>query len=644
MADPAGERLKALGDQWRLEREAARESFRQTRELLDLPQRVARGLALSRLVVEDTDAAAGDRVLLWVKPERPVAFEDLRVGMGDPVSLWTGDPGGELREAGVISRVGRGALGVTVRSDYGEFLDEGYFNLDREAPEVTFDRGEQALARFRAPERGSPLLRVREVLLGEAAPRQRMRFEAPEPLDGSLDESQRQAVAHALAAEDVALIHGPPGTGKTRALVEVVRQAVARGDRVLVSAASNAAVDNLAERLALHGVPIVRVGHPARVAPGVEARTLDALLDRSEARTRAKRLIAEANELRRRVSKRRARGSMDRRQARQLLAEARGLMRDARGALDAERALQLARVQVVCATAAGADAQQLRDEAFDLVVLDEATQAVDPIALAALARAPVAVLAGDPQQLPPTVVSQEAARAGLSRTLFERLAEREGERVVRMLKVQYRMHAALMRFPSESMYDGALTAADAVAEWRLADLQGVADDPLRPGPFHFIDTAGKGWAEVRDVEDPSTHNPEQAERTAREARRVLSRGVEPGDVAIITPYLAQARLLRALLADAVAGGLEVGTVDGFQGREKDVIIVDLVRSNEDGDVGFLADIRRTNVAITRARRLLLVVGDGTTLARHDFYARLMQHAEATGAYLSAWNDEADAIG
>jgi superfamily I DNA and/or RNA helicase len=212
-----------------------------------------------------------------------------------------------------------------------------------------------------------------------------------------------------------------------------------------------------------------------------------------------------------------------------------------------------------------------------------------------------------------------------------------------MLQVQYRMHEALMRFPSESMYEGKLLAADAVRARSLSDLSDVRPDDARPHPFCFIDTAGKGWDEEREGDDPSTSNPGQAARTAAEALRLVSRGVAPSEIAVITPYLAQARRLRALLREAIGRGLEVGTVDGFQGREKDCVLVDLVRSNAESDVGFLADIRRMNVAITRARRFLIVLGDSGTLAAHPYYKALLDAAEERGAYLSAWNDEGEAL-
>jgi superfamily I DNA and/or RNA helicase len=225
-----------------------------------------------------------------------------------------------------------------------------------------------------------------------------------------------------------------------------------------------------------------------------------------------------------------------------------------------------------------------------------------------------------------------------------------------MLVQQHRMHEQIMAFPSRSMYEGKLVAAPAVAAHRLDDLD-VRPDPLRAKPLWLVDTAGKDWLEQRtDFEpggslnnmpafqfDPSTFNTGNAERVAAEARRVLSRGVAPTEIAVIAAYSAQARRLRELLRAERAAGLEIGTVDGFQGREKEVVIVDLVRSNESGEIGFLANTRRMNVALTRARRFLLVVGDSATLGDHPYYAAFLSYVDEIDAHGSAWSDDAPAI-
>lgn len=637
MTDRAQRELSTLQELWSRERAATRARFAEEREHRTLRERVERGHAAIDLWVDDVDAMVGGRTLLWLSPGSGGSLEELRVRTGEPVVLWFDDPGDEDAVHAIVSRKKGDRLAVVLDSELPERLEDGGFRLDREAPQATFDRGERAIARFAEAPSKHALGHLREVLFGDARPA----ATELEPLtffDGDLEEQQRLAVRRAFASTDIALVHGPPGTGKTRTLVEVVRQELGRGHRVLVSAASNAAVDNIAERLADVGVPLVRLGHPARVAEAVLARTLDALVDGTPEQKLARRWQGEANALRKKASRSGARGP-ERQERRALFADARRLMRDARGQLAGLRARILERHPVVCATAAGADSRLLGDEHFDLVVLDEATQAPDPLALVALGRAPRAVLAGDPRQLPPTVIDSQAEREGLGRTLFERVGERHAEALT-LLEIQHRMHAALMRFPSASMYEHRLVAAPAAAARDLGTLSGVLADPLRPGPLVFIDTAGKGWEEQRTQEDPSTRNPDQAARVVLEVMRFLARGVAPEDIAVITPYEAQARLLRGGLADARGRGLEVGTIDGFQGREKEVVVVDLVRSNDEGALGFLADTRRMNVALTRARRALLVVGDSATLATHRFYRAFIEDAENTGAALSAWADDA----
>jgi ATP-dependent RNA/DNA helicase IGHMBP2 len=637
LAEPA---LRAVQDNWQREQRTVREQIRAERLALSLAERVERGLALRDLVVDDSDASPGGRVLLWVKQQSGAPFEDLRIGSGEPVLLWSKDPQGDATESAVVARRERSRLGLSVSAEYAEFLDHGVFALDRESPEVSFERGARALRALLDAKRDSRAGRLRALVFGGQVPKafEPVQLSAEQLFDRGLNTVQQAAVGFALAAPELALIHGPPGTGKTRTLIELIRQALRRSERLLVTAASHAAVDNLAERLIDAQVPVLRLGHPARVSERVLASTLDARLDASDARQRARRLMAEASELRRRLQRRRARGGLDPREARELRDESKRLLREAHGQLDLARELIFAEAKVVCVTAVGADPALLHGFKFDRVVLDEATQAVDPWALAALLHADRAVLAGDPCQLPPTVVDTTAAQSGLASSLFERLAAQHGDGLLRLLTVQYRMHSALMQFPSESMYEGKLVAAPEASEHTL-EQRGIAADPLRPGPLVFLDTAGKGYAEERSEADPSTRNPGQAERTELEVRRLLARGVSATDIGVITPYDAQVRVLRELLRDACDAGLEIASVDGFQGREKEAIVVDLVRCNERSELGFLRDTRRMNVALTRAKRYLLVVGDSATLAADAYYRAFMDAADAQNATLSAWADD-----
>lgn len=618
---------------WAMERRCAAERAAAARRESTLKERVARGDALKNVEVDDLGPAPGDRTRLWIPFDQP----DVRLRNGSPVRLWWTDPDDPVAVRAVVERRLRDKLSVLVDGEVPDRLLDGHFHLDRDDPQVTFQIGDRAIKAFRTARPGKSRARLADVLWGEGRPKQRDPADWT-PTDGALNPSQRAAVDMALGTSPVALIHGPPGTGKTRTLVEVVAQAVAHGDRVLACAMSNTAVDHLATGLVAAGLDIVRIGHPSRVAPTVAARGLDALIDASDAHRLTDDWLKQARKLRQKARSGRRRLSGSERHG--LWVEARRLEQDAREHLRRTQTMLLDQASVICATAAGADARVLGGRRFDLVVLDEATQAPDPLALAAFARAPRVVLAGDPEQLPPTVLDWQAAREGLASTFFDRVAQTHPA-ACRMLTVQYRMHRSLMRFPAETRYDGRLEAAPSVAEHTLADL-GVAPDPVRDRPLVLIDTAGKGWDDATD-EDGSAFNPEQARRTAAEARRLLSRGLSPRDLAIITPYNAHLRQLKAQLADERAQGLEIGTVDGFQGREKEAIIVDLVRSNADGQVGFVSDRRRLNVAFTRARRCMIVIADTATLGQHDDFAAFLGAVEAEGAWVSAWTDEAEPI-
>jgi predicted DNA helicase len=659
--------LNKLAELWRKENRAEKKRYLDETSRLTLEERVQRGRALRDLRIVDEDASLGGRALLWLVPANQRELEGFHGSPGTPVRLWLNDPGSDQAVLGTVSRLDNDRIGIVV-DDIPEFLEEGGFQLDIGEPKsITFERGKNAIQKFSEAGPGTSLHTMREVLYGNEPMTFNSKMDAAKPLqpfDDSTNEPQWEAITHALSTDNVALIHGPPGTGKTRALIEVIRQAVAQGKRVLATAASNAAVDNLVERLAATGPPpgleekrklagldpqnleVVRLGHPARISDETKAYSLDARIERTTEYKQSRKFVIEANALRQKIAKLRARNEVSpdeeqqlQQEKHELYQEMRNLLKDARSNVQFAQEQILGRAEVVCTTAAGADSKIMGDLHFDLVVLDEATQVPDPVALVALARGSKVIMAGDPCQLPPTVIDPEAASAGLGVTFFERLAEQDQD-ALRMLTVQYRMNNAIMAFPSGTMYDGRLTAAPEVAQHQLHEIDGVASDPLRDAPFLFLDTSGKGWEENRTRKDKSTYNRLQAERTTAEVLRLVSRGLHPSDIAVITPYNAQARLLRSLLSEQCAEGLEIDSVDGFQGREKEAIVYDLVRSNEDGKLGFVNDMRRMNVALTRARRFLMVIGDSATLGTSQDITALLKHAEREDVYLSAWDDDA----
>jgi ATP-dependent RNA/DNA helicase IGHMBP2 len=557
----------------------------------------------------------------------------LAPGHGRPVPVPFSDAFSDTHRGVVYQRTDQ-TISVALGSSDDDPGDHEAWRLDLADDEVALKRQRSALERAAAAS-GDRTAKLRDALLGLRDPE--FSAETDEPLlDCGLNDTQQQAVRFALAARDVALIHGPPGTGKTTAVVELIRRAVRRGERVLACAPSNMAVDNLLYRLVAAREKVVRLGHPARVLPELREHTLDLLVDSHPDVRLARKLVKQAMGLFRQAARyTRARPEpgarqQTRQEARQLLADARRLEMQA-----VEHLLNTA--DVLCATTTGLDSEILGTRRFDLAVIDEACQSIEPGCWIPLLRCDRVVLAGDHCQLPPTVISPEAAAEGLGISLFERLMDLQGAAISRQLTVQYRMNEAIMAFPSREFYGEGLVADASVRGHRLADLPGVQATALTESPIEFIDTAGAGFDEEVEPDGESRLNPHEATLVVRRVQELLDAGLPAADLAVIAPYAAQVRLLRERLP---VPGLEIDSVDGFQGREKEAVVISLVRSNPRGEIGFLADIRRMNVAMTRARRKLLLIGDTATLCSHPFYQRLIEYLETLGAYRTVWDEQA----
>lgn len=514
------------------------------------------------------------------------------------------------------------------------------------ANDVTYKRLNQTMTKLQKmqPSEHSSLI---QVLFGKTSPTPASSDDLSAETkwhDPSLNDSQKEAIRFALASREVALIHGPPGTGKTHTLIELILQLLDRDQRLLVCGPSNISVDNIVERLSSHKVPMVRLGHPARLLPAVLNHSLEVLTKTSDAAAIVSDIRAEMDA--KQSSIRKTRNGRERRAIYGEMKELRQEYRQREGRVVGDL---LKTSKVVFSTLHGAGGFHLKHEKFDVVIVDEASQALEaqcwiPVLSSG---APKLVLAGDHLQLPPTIKSlnskqsksepKTAAKpdaeditngieemttkdpkpprtakgkskqdAGtLETTLFDRLLSLHGSAVKRMLTTQYRMHEKIMSFPSSALYENKLMAAESVKDRLLKDLPyEVEDTDDTAEPLVLWDTQGGDFPEKTEDDElgakgkssllaESKVNEHEAAITRLHVSRLVDAGVKPADIAVVTPYNGQLALLAQSLREQFPG-IELGSIDGFQGREKEAVVVSLVRSNPEHEVGFLGEKRRLN--------------------------------------------------
>lgn len=434
-----------------------------------------------------------------------------------------------------------------------------------------------------------------------------------------LNATQQHAVNEVLRAKDVAIVHGPPGTGKTTTLVEAINETLARESQVLVCAQSNMAVDWISEQLVDRGINVLRIGNPTRVNDKMLGFTYER---RFETHPDYSQLWAIRKAIRELRMQRKGRTEnwhqkMDRLRSRATELEI---------SINADL---FGQARVIASTLVGASNKILDGQHYSTLFIDEAAQALEPACWIAIRRANRVILAGDHCQLPPTVKSIAALKAGLGKTLMERIVDSKPE-VVTLLDTQYRMNEEIMRFSSSWFYDGKVKADPITAHRGILDydtpiewVDDVANDDETVGETFVGETFGR----INKVEARQVMELLQAYFEKIGKQRIIDESI---DVGIISPYRAQVQYLRHLIKKEAFFKpfrhlLSVNTVDGFQGQERDVIIVSLVRSNNDGQIGFLRDLRRMNVAMTRARSKLIIIGDHETLAHHEFYKKLYEY-------------------
>lgn len=600
------------------EYEYEKEQFCRQTELMGVGRKVKRGMCWYPLRLGRSYYNALNQLVIEVERREDLEIEHL-FEYGRPVCFFTQDLSGRLSYLDFVATVsyvdenrmvvvlpGADAL---VRLQACEVPGVQLY-FDETSYRVMFE----ALRRVMEA-RGNRVAELRDICYG-TAPLAEYTFR-PQCFPW-LNRTQEAAVNKVLRAKDVAIVHGPPGTGKTTTLVEAVYETLHRENQVLVCAQSNMAVDWFSEQLVDRGVRVLRIGNPSRVNDKMLSFTYER---RFESHPDYPQLWSIRKAVRELYA--RSRKGAERESVRQKI----NSLKDRANELEIRiNAALFDEARVIACTLVGSANRLLAGYKFGTLFIDEAAQALEAACWIPMLKCDRVVLAGDHCQLPPTVKSPEALRAGLGTTLMQRLVGSQPAAVI-LLEVQYRMNDAIMRFPSEWFYGGRLKSAPEVK------CRGILDFDT---PIEWVDTeltdaheefVGESYGRINKPEAELSLDRLKAYITKIGKERFLS---ERLDVGLISPYKAQVQYLRQLIRKdgffkPFRDVISVNTVDGFQGQERDIILISLVRANEDGQIGFLGDLRRMNVAITRARMKLIILGNVATLTRHAFYRKLYDY-------------------
>ena len=565
---------------------------------------------------------------------------DTEISVGDMVLISTDNP---LRSdlTGTVTEKGARFIKVAFDKRVPKWAIKKKVRLDLYANDITFRRMEDNLNHLNL--KGKNAL---EYILNERDPKKNRDVPYIAYIDENLNDSQKKAIENALSCENFFLIHGPFGTGKTRTLVELISQETRQGHKVLATAESNAAVDNILERLMDNKkLTLTRLGHPQRVSKHNITQTLAYKAENHKLNKKIKKIHKKIDNMieKRKVHTkptpqyRRGYGDYDILHMASKGKGGRGISSDKMKSMAKwieinqeidEAHDEIKRIEnrmikdiidssdVILATNSSSALEAIARVKFDVAVIDEASQATIPSVLIPIAKAHRFILAGDHKQLPPTIISDRAG--ALSKTLFEELI-RIYPFKSQLLNIQYRMNSLLMKFPNEEFYDNGLKSDSSVDDIKIRD---ILDSHQDEEALLFIDTSDIADNRERHLKDSkSIVNEIEAEIAIRIADDYLSDGVNESDIGIISPYADQVKIIQENTE------IEVKTVDGFQGREKEIIIISTVRSNDKGNIGFLSDLRRLNVAITRAKRKLIIIGNKDTLITNPTYERLINFCE-----------------
>ena len=605
------------------EYEYEKETYRQQSERTGLRKRVAQGLCWYPVTPGRSYYNSLNQLVIEIERTEDREIEH-NFEYGRPICFFTADISGKFKYldfSATISYVQEDRMVVVLPTPSALMDIQGKSNdlgVQLYFDETSYKTMFSALSDVMRA-KNNQLSHLRDVLLGQEKPGQRELFPIRFPW---LNRSQEEAVNKVLGAKQVSIVHGPPGTGKTTTLVEAIYETLHRENQVIVCAQSNTAVDCISEKLVDRGINVLRIGNPTRINDKMLSFTYER---RFESHPDYPELWSIRKELRQ-LGGRARRGSYDEREG---IRSRMSRLRDRATALEVQINTELFdSAHVIASTLVSSNHRLLNGRHFGTLFIDEAAQALEAACWIAIRKADRVVLAGDHCQLPPTIKCYEAARGGLERTLMEKVAASKPS-AVSLLKVQYRMHEDIMRFSSNWFYDGELEAAPEIRH------RGILDWDT---PVTWIDTSDMDFKEEFVGETFGRINKEEAHLLLKELEAYIlriggSRILEERiDFGLISPYKAQVQYLRGKIKGSATlrpyrSLITVNTVDGFQGQERDVIFISLVRANEEGQIGFLNDLRRMNVAITRARMKLVILGEAATLGHHAFYKQLLEYVK-----------------
>ena len=624
--------FKKLLDLLKIEREEDRSQYQKLTESTSVSERRASGLTWYPIAIRGSEMSRAD--YLTVEVER-TTHQDIshQLRFGSPAVLFSNYDSKTDRVEGTVTHQNGNRLKIMLKTDeLPSWSRDGRLGVDLLFDDNSYDEMNTALKAAEKSEND-----LVKILIGEKSLSVRpYKFQKPVRSE-NCNESQQNALEKILSANELAIVHGPPGTGKTTTLVQAIKALIEQDKKqILVVAPSNTAVDLLSEKLQEEGINVLRVGNPAKVSERLMSLTLDAKMTDHPYIKEAKRFKKQAQEYKSMAHKyKREFGRSERDQRKALFDEAHKLMKEVEKTEQYIIEDVVSKAQVITATLVGSNHYTVRDLKFHTVVIDETGQALEPACWIPILKAQKLILAGDHCQLAPTIKSNEAAKGGLALTLLEKCVALYPEAVT-LLETQYRMNEAIMGYSSQVFYNHQLKADATVAKRILFE----GDNALT-----FIDTAGCGFDEK--IEGTSSTNPEEASLLFKHLTRLIeSLSVHYSvtnfpTIAIISPYKQQINILKNQLEhypelQPFLNSISVNTIDSFQGQERDIVYISMVRSNNDGGIGFLSDVRRMNVAMTRARKKLVVIGDSATLAQFPFYENFIAYAEKLSGYQSAW--------